>query len=276
MRIFPFVKNFYSIDIADFIIVSIPYEGYVNSRLGTFLAPNKIRQYSETVEAYSNHFNKSLENVRFFDLGNLKINLSYDNDSTILEIFNSLKSIVIDNKKRYVFIGGDHSITIASFLAIKNLFKNITYIHLDAHADCHNIYCGQKYSHANVLRRISEENKSISVGVRTFDDSERGYFFSNIINLDIDKSTLIKDYIKGYVYLSVDIDFFDPSISGAVSNPVAGGANFKDYIRILESIPFERIVGFDVVEVNPILDFPSFQTSILASEVIKEFLLAGK
>ncbi|MFN3995696.1 MAG: agmatinase [bacterium] len=276
MRIFPFVRNFYSIDEANYVIISIPYEGYANSRLGTFWAPQKIRQYSEVIEAYSNYFNKSLENVKFFDVGNIKIDFSYDNDNTIIEIYNSLKRVVIDKNKKYIFIGGDHSVTIASFWAVRDLFKNVSYIHLDAHADCHNLYHNQKYSHANVLRRISEVSNSIAVGVRTFDESERAYFFSNTISLDLDKIDFIKDYVRGYVYLSVDVDFFDPCFCGAVSNPVSNGASFQDFIKILQVLPVENIVGFDVVEVNPILDFPSYKTSIFASEIIREFILAGK
>jgi agmatinase len=273
MRLFPFVKRFTSIDDSDFLIVSIPYEGYVNSRLGTFLAPRFIRTFSDCIETYSNYFNKSLEDIKFFDLGDLYVDYSYDNDSTVLNLYNLLKKVVI-GKKRYVFIGGDHSITIPSFLAIKDLYKSVTYVHLDSHADCHDVYINQRYCHANVLRRISEEVNSIAVGVRTFDDSEKSYFFSKIINIDLNNIHLLKDYIDGYVYLSVDIDFFDPSIVEAVSNPNSSGANFEDYINILRLISVDRIVGFDVVEVNPVLDYPSFKSSIFASELIREFLLS--
>ena len=276
MRIFPFVRNYYSLNESKIVILSIPYEGYVNSRLGSFMAPEFIRKYSECVEIYSNYFNDSLENSKFFDLGDIKVNLKYDNDNTILEIYNYLKSVVIDRNKKYVFVGGDHSITIAAFWAVKNLYKNLTYIHLDAHADCHDIYLKQKYSHANVLRRISEENNTISIGVRTLDDKEKGYFFSNIINIDIDKISFLDDYIKSYVYLSVDVDFFDPSICKAVSNPVSNGGFITDYIKILQNISPGRIVGFDLVEVNPALDYPSFSTSIFASELIREFIIYSK
>ncbi|MEN3015391.1 MAG: agmatinase [bacterium] len=274
MRIFPFVKNYSSIENSDFLIVSIPYEGYVNTRLGCFYAPYYIRKYSECVESYSNYFNRSLEDVKFFDIGDIKIDFWYDNDNTVLEIYNYLRSVVISKSKRYVFIGGDHSITIAAFGAVRNLYKSLVYVHLDAHADCHNIYVGQKYSHANVLRRISEECLSVSVGVRTLDDSEKGYFFSNVVSLDLKNYHVIKDYVKGYIYLSVDVDFFDPSICPAVSNPISGGATFLDYIKILELLSSEKVVAFDIVEVNPILDHPSYNTCIVASEIIREFILS--
>ncbi|MCX7758760.1 MAG: agmatinase [bacterium] len=276
MRIFPFIKAYNSIEQSKYLVVSIPYEGYVNTRLGTFIAPKAIRKYSECIESYSNYFNKSLEDISFFDLGDMKIDFIYDNDNTILEIYKYLKSVVINKDKKYVFIGGDHSITIPCFWAIKNIYKNVIYIHLDAHADCHNVYHNQKYSHASVLRRISEENVSISVGVRTLDDAERGYFFSNIINIDLNNIGSLKDYLKGYIYLSVDVDFFDPSIAPAVSNPNSSGAKFEDYIKILEVLSSENIVGFDIVEVNPVLDYPSFTTCILACELLREFLLSGR
>lgn len=276
MRIFPFVKKYYSIENAKFLIISIPYEGYVNTRLGSFLAPKMIRKYSECIEVYSNYFNRSLEEVSFFDLGDINVNLYYDNDSTILDIYNYLKNVLISRDKNYIFIGGDHSITIASFLAMKNLYKNLVYIHLDAHADCHNEYCGQRFSHASVLRRISESSTSISIGVRTLDDMEKGYFFSNIINIDLNNIDSLGSFVNGYVYLSVDMDFFDPSISFAVSNPNSNGANFVHYIKILEILSNFKVVGFDVVEVNPTLDYPSYKTCILASEVIREFILSKK
>ncbi len=257
-------------------IISIPYEGYVNSRLGTFYAPKFIRTYSECIETYSNYFNRSLEEVDYFDIGDIKILHSLNNDETIGELYNTLKSIVVSKEKRYIFIGGDHSITIACFWALKSLYKNLIYIHLDAHADCHNLYCGQKYSHASVLRRISEENVCISVGVRTWDDFEKSYFFSRIINIELNNLDKLLDYVRGYVYLSVDMDFFDPSISCAVSNPNSNGATFQDYIKILNILSNERVVGFDVVELNPFLDYPSFKTTILAAEVIREFMLSSR
>lgn len=276
MRLFPFVRRYTSIDQSKYLIVSIPYEGYVNTRIGSFYAPKFIREYSECIESYSNYFNRSLEDVTYFDLGSIVVNLYYDNDNTILEIYKSIRNIVMNKDKRYIFIGGDHSITIPCFWAIKSLYKEVIYIHLDAHADCHNIYHNQKYSHASVLRRISEESLSISIGVRTLDESERGYFFSNVINIDLNNIDSLKDYVRGYIYLSVDVDFFDPSLSPAVSNPISDGARFEHYLKILEILSSEKVVGFDVVEVNPLIDFPSYKTCILASELIKEFILSCK
>ena len=280
MKIFPFLRNYTTLEQSKYVIVGIPYEGYVNSRLGSFKAPYYIRTYSELIENFSFYFSKSLEEIDLFDLGDIFIKLYENNDKTVYSIYKILKSILIDIKKRYVFIGGDHSITIASFLAVKDIFKDLIYIHLDAHADCHDKYLDQLYSHANVVRRISEyTNNIISIGVRTLDDFEKGFFFSNIINIEISNISYLRDVLNSlngkYIYLSLDMDFFDPCIAGAVSNPIPNGATFKDFIQILRILSEYIVVAFDVVELNPYLDYPKYNTSVLAAESIKEFIISS-
>jgi agmatinase len=280
MRIFPFLRNYTNLEQSKYLVIGIPYEGYVNSRLGTFKAPYYIRAYSELIETFSFYFSKSLEETDLFDIGDIFIKLDYNNDKTVYNIYKNLKNILIDTKKIYVFIGGDHSITIATFLAIKDIFKDLIYIHLDAHADCHDKYLNQIYSHANVVRRISEyTNNIISIGVRTLDDFEKGFFFSNIINIDLSNIISLKNILNSisskYIYLSLDIDFFDPCVAGAVSNPVHDGANFKHFIEILRILSEYNVVAFDVVEINPYLDYPNYKTSVLAAQAIKEFIISS-
>jgi len=280
MRIFPFLRNYTNLEQAKYLIIGIPYEGYVNSRLGTFKAPFYIRTYSELIENFSFYFSKSLEEVDIFDVGDIFVKLDENNDKTVYNIYKNLRSVIIDIKKRYIFIGGDHSITIPTFLAIKDVFKDLIYIHLDAHADCHDKYLDQIYSHANVVRRISEyTNNIISIGVRTLDDFEKGFFFSNVINIDLSNISYLKQVLENikskYIYLSLDIDFFDPSIACAVSNPVYDGADFKHFIEILRILSEYMVIAFDVVEVNPYLDSPSYSTSTLAAHAIKEFIISS-
>jgi agmatinase len=280
MRIFPFLRNYTNLEQAKYLIIGIPYEGYVNSRLGTFKAPSYIRTYSELIENFSFYFSKSLEEVDLFDIGDIFVKLDENNDKTVYNIYKNLRSVIIDIKKRYIFIGGDHSITIPAFLAIKDVFKDLIYIHLDAHADCHDKYLDQIYSHANVVRRISEyTNNIISIGVRTLDDFEKGFFFSNVINIDLSNISYLKKILENikskYIYLSLDIDFFDPSIACAVSNPVYDGADFKHFIEILRILSEYMVIAFDVVEVNPYLDSPSYITSTLAAHAIKEFIISS-
>ncbi|MCX7870070.1 MAG: agmatinase [bacterium] len=280
MHIFPFLRNYSNLEQSNYLIIGIPYEGYINSRLGSFKAPYYIRNYSELIETFSFYFSKSLEEINLFDLGDIFIKLDENNDKTVHNIYKNLKNVLIDIKKRYIFLGGDHSVTIATFLAIKDIFKDVAYIHLDAHADCHDKYLNQIYSHANVLRRISEHtNNIISIGVRTLDDFEKGFFFSNVINIDLANINYLKEALKNlnskYIYLSLDIDFFDPSIAPAVSNPVYDGASFSDFINILRILSEYMVIAFDVVEVNPFLDYPKYNTAVLAAQAIKEFIISS-
>jgi agmatinase len=166
---------------------------------------------------------------------------------------------LLQDMKCTVVLGGEHSVSLGSIRAHAEHFANLSILHLDAHSDMRDSYEGSRYSHACVMTRVKEiTDKIISVGVRSMDLSElkninkKNVFYAS----DIYKS---KDWIKKVVrklsrnvYITIDLDVFDPSIMPSTGTPEPGGQGWYDIIDLLDSVAKNRnVVGFDVVELCP-------------------------
>jgi Arginase/agmatinase/formimionoglutamate hydrolase, arginase family len=180
-------------------------------------------------------------------------------------------------KKFPIIIGGEHTVTLGSIKTLKEFYENLKILHLDAHLDLRDEYLGCKISHATVIRRIYEMGIPIlSVGVRTLCKEE--YEFIKKVNFPLlwmkdlkenrDKSLkTIEDFIKeGNIYLSLDMDVFDPSLAPGVGTPEPGGMSWYEFLQILKLVVRYNLVGMDIVEVKPSLG--NAITEYLAAKII--------
>lgn len=175
-------------------------------------------------------------------------------------------------------MGGEHSITIG---AVKN-YADADLIVVDAHSDFRESYGGSAYSHACVTRRcldILGDGRITSIGTRSISreeyeskDINRVSFISSAevrksgIELIVDE---VEKSIRGDVYLSIDMDGFDPSFAPAVGTPEPYGLTPWD-VRYLMNRLGKRIIGFDIVEFSPIYD--NGNTAMLAAKLIQDFI----
>ena len=165
-------------------------------------------------------------------------------------------------KKKFLFsLGGEHSISIGIFKALKEIYGPITILQIDAHADLRDSYHGSPLNHACVMARARDEgHKIVSCGIRALCDEEAERIESdNDIDCFFDhdgswKDNLesVIDKIKGPCYLTVDVDGIDPAEMPATGTPVPGGLNYQqlgDLIQIL----FEKVdvVAADINELRP-------------------------
>jgi len=170
------------------------------------------------------------------------------------------------------FFGGEHSISIGIIDAFQEKFDNLTVLQLDAHADLRKSYLGSEFNHACAMHRASKSTNLIQVGIRSMDSSEKEYmnydkcFFAEEM---YNQTEWIEESIEKMtqdVYLSIDLDVFDPSIMPATGTPEPGGLDWNTCIQYLRRV-FEQknIVGFDIVEFAPIkgLNGPGFLVSKL-------------
>jgi agmatinase len=185
--------------------------------------------------------------------------------------------VFLRDRKFSVVLGGEHTVALGAIRAHSEHFDNLSILHLDAHSDMRDSYEGSRYSHACVMARVKETaDRIISVGVRSMDSSELININKNNIFYasDIHKS---KDWIKkvvrklsGNVYVTIDLDVFDPSIMPSTGTPEPGGLGWYEAIELLERVSKSRhIVGFDVVELCPAANVaPDF----LAAKLIYKLL----
>ena len=164
----------------------------------------------------------------------------------------------LENGKFVVVVGGEHSVSLGPVKAhIKN-YTDITVLQLDAHSDLRDEYNGSKYNHACVMARIVELCPVVQVGIRSMDTSEKKTLDKNHVIFASEISTN-KNWIEKVlpelsknVYLTVDLDVFDPSIMASTGTPEPGGLFWYDVLRLLRAVFEEKnVVGFDVVELCP-------------------------
>lgn len=174
---------------------------------------------------------------------------------------------LLETNKFPTFFGGEHAISIGIIEAFNNKYKNLTVLQLDAHADLRPSYLGTPFNHACAMHAAAKNTNLIQVGIRSMDISEKQFldpdkcFFAEDIHGSTEWMDESISLMTNDVYLSIDLDVFDPSIMPSTGTPEPGGLGWNTTIRFLRKV-FEskRIVGFDIVELAPIshLKAPDF------------------
>lgn len=176
-----------------------------------------------------------------------------------------------------IILGGEHSVSIGAAQAITDHFKSVSVLQLDAHSDLRDEYEGSAYNHACVMARIRELCPIVQAGIRSMDrgeiknlDKERIFYAKDIYNNRdwIDNAVSL---LPENVYITIDLDVFDPSIMAATGTPEPGGLYWYDVLELLKKVAMQkRIVGFDVVELCPSKEL--YSCDFLAAKLIYKLM----
>jgi len=176
----------------------------------------------------------------------------------MIDAVNGTVEYYLGKDKFAVVVGGEHSVSIGSIRAHAEHCGDISILQLDAHADLRNEYNGSKYNHACVMARAKELCPIVQVGVRSMDSSEKGLmdrsrtFFSRDIHDNRDWIKKVNGTLSDNVYITIDLDVFDPSVMPSTGTPEPGGLLWYDVLALLRAVSSNKnIVGFDVVELCP-------------------------
>jgi len=261
-------------------LLGVPYDGTCCFRPGARFGPSAIREDSYGIETYCPQLNLDLEDIKFADIGSLdvplgdaKLTLDYISDATNILLKNNLKPLII---------GGEHSITSGVIKSIITNYPELIILQLDAHADLRDEWLGSKFSHACTMKRCLEilpSKKIYQIGIRSGTKSE----FIEMNNtkrliqhtLGENAKSLEKalNSFKGRpIYLTFDLDWFDPSIMPGTGTPEPGGYLWRDFAAIVEVLKSHNLIGADVVELSPKLDNSGI-SSILAAKVIRSLIM---
>ena len=252
--------------------LGVPFDSTSSFRPGSRFAPEAIRQASCNFESYDCFLKKEPEGI--VDFGDLSRSVNYED----LEM--ELTSLLRLHKEHFPIIaGGEHSITPIIVSEMKGRYDNLFVITLDAHMDFRRSYMGTENSHACASRKVSEivgiENMLL-MGLRSFSREEAEgsknleYYTSLEVRERLDELCDRIDDIKNNIYLSIDMDCFDPAYAPAVGNPEPYGLNPLEVRRIIESAS-PKLVGFDIVELCPPYD--NGNTACLAAKLVHEIAL---
>ncbi len=248
-------------------IVSAPYEHTVSYGSGAAYGPEAILEASSQVEFYDDEFDSEL----CFDLGIATlepINFEDKVDADALDlIYNQVKEL-LDLGKFVVTLGGEHTISTAPIKAHFEKYPNMSVLQFDAHSDLRHSYQDSLYSHASIMARVAEfvPNKHITqVGIRAQCIEESQFIKENHINTFYASGIRngkygenwvksLVDTLQNEVYITFDVDAFDPSIMPTTGTPEPDGLLYSDALNIFKEIRKQgkKIVGFDVVELAPV------------------------
>jgi len=222
-----------------------------------------------------------LVGVTMADVGDVAIQGS-DTEANYVRITGAARTIV-ERGALLVAVGGDHSISYPLGLGMESLGE-FDVVHVDAHADFFDDLDGARLTGASQLRRLAElpfVGTVSAVGVRNVDRPEvdglwefGGRWATSLDVIERGGDVVVRELVPDQtaLYVSIDIDVLDPSVAPGVSLPEPGGLSYRQLRRVLVEVARRgRVIGFDVVELNPARD-PSGVTSRAAAWLIAHFL----
>lgn len=265
-------------DEADWVLVGLPYDGTCSFRPGTRFGPEAIRAASWGLETYSPLQDATLDDVAYFDAGELEFPLG--NREAILAIIRDNARDVLTAGKRWLGLGGEHLVTYPVIQAYVEKYPDLAVLHFDAHADLREDYLGERLSHATVLRRVTEllegPERLVQIGIRSGPAEEFAWMrrHGTLLESRQHLPEALARLSGRPVFLTIDLDVLDPSIMSGTGTPEPGGLTFRELTDWLLAFRGLNFVGADVVELSPHYD-PSGVSTVTAAKVVREVLLLG-
>jgi agmatinase len=270
---------------AQVVILPIPYEQTTTYGTGTKEGPQALIAASRHMELYDEELDYEVYRVGIHTLRELEPIVS--GPQAMMDRITEVTGELLDHGKFVVGLGGEHTISFGLVRAYAERFSELSVLQFDAHADLRDTYQGTPYNHASVLRRISEIVPAVQVGMRSLSREEalwvkargRQLFYASDVVGSPSIATTISEALTDYVYITICLDGFDPSIMPAVGTPEPGGLGWYDVLRIIRRVSETRhIVGFDVVELFPIPGniAPDFLAAKLVYKVLGYRFQLGK
>lgn len=264
------------------VVLPVPYDETSTWGKGADKGPEAILEASANMELYDIETNSEIYKIGIFTAPPVTEKSSPE------QMVNAVHQETLKYLKQGKFIvglGGEHSVTTGFVRAHAELYKNLTVLQLDAHTDLRPDYEGSPYNHACVMSRVAEICPFVQVGIRSMDSIEKPFlkqeklFLAEHIHGRSDWHQKVADQLTENVFITIDLDVFDPSIMPSTGTPEPGGMLWYDVIALLRLVAGQRkIVGFDVVELAPseINKAPDFMASKLIYKLLSYVFQTGR
>ena len=271
---------------AKVVILPVPYGRTVSYKQGTENGPRAILDASCSLELFDEEIGRDTYRIGINTPEELKVQMLSPEEMTA-QVEERVSHFVKDDKFP-VILGGEHTVTIGAVKALLKTHKNMSVFSLDAHHDLRDTYKDSRFSHACVNRRISEMCGTVITGARSLSKEEKNFLPNpnvtvfNVYDIqDIPNwKEKIRESLTEDVYISIDLDVFDPSIMPSVGTPEPGGVGWYEVLDLLKYMTqYKNIVGMDIVELCPIKDMvaPDFLAAKLLYRILGyNFLLNNK
>ena len=257
------------------VLVTVPYDGTSTWGKGADKGPELFLDASENMELYDIETDSEPYLQGVYRAGEVSENSTPE--KMVEAVSQKTKELVKDREKLFTLIGGEHSVSIGSIRAVGEEYKQLTVLQLDAHTDLRPEYHGSKNNHACAVFEANQKHKLVQVGIRSMDAEEKQYlppkrvFFAHEIAKNEDWIKDVLDKVTGNVYITIDLDAFDPSIAPSTGTPEPGGLQWYPTLKLLRKV-FKKcnVVAFDIVE---LMDSPAAKpTAFLAAKLYYKML----
>lgn len=255
-------------------LFGVPYDGTTSFRPGTRFGPAAIREVSSGLESYDPQLDLDLEDLAFADLGAVAI--PFGAPEPVVAAVRQATEAVLDLGLAPLMLGGEHSISSGAVAAVAQRHPDLVLVQLDAHADLRQSWLGARHSHACAMRRCLEvlpsgELRQIAIRSGTREEFQELRGSGRLVPIAAMAAALAP--LRGRpLYLTVDLDWFDPAVLPGTGTPEPGGFHWPHFAELLEELRQHRLVAADVVELAPQLD-PSGVSAVLAAKVTRSLLL---
>ncbi len=256
-------------------LFGVPYDGTTSFRPGTRFGPAAIREVSQGLETYCPQLDLDLEDLAYVDLG--AVDIPFGAPEPVVNAVQRATTAVLDLGLNPLMLGGEHSISSGAVAAVANQHPDLVLVQLDAHADLREEWLGTRHSHACAMRRCLEVLPSgdlLQLAIRSGTRSEFHELHSS--GRRMDDVQALRDAMAPWtgrpIYLTVDLDWFDPAVLPGTGTPEPGGFLWGDFAAVVDVLSGHRLVAGDVVELAPQLD-SSGVSSVLAAKVTRSLIL---
>jgi len=247
--------NYAGRDTSNIVLYPVPYDATSTWGKGADEGPEAFLVASENMELYDIESDTEVYKRGVFLENAPDCNISPDE---MVKMVKEKALEVFKSGKLFSMIGGEHSISIGAIMAAKEKFEKISVLQLDAHSDLRPEYLGSEYNHACAMHWASKNTNLVQVGIRSMDVVEKPFvnhnnlfLASEIAEQDNWQQSVI-DKLGETVYLSIDFDYFDPSIMPSTGTPEPGGLTWYPTLDLLQKLAKQKkIIGFDIVELAP-------------------------
>ncbi|MBM5808918.1 MAG: agmatinase [Cyanobacteria bacterium M_surface_9_m1_291] len=255
-------------------LFGVPYDGTTSFRPGTRFGPAAIREVSSGLESYCPQLDRDLEDLAFADLG--AVDIPFGAPEPVVEAVKAATEQVLALGLKPLMLGGEHSISSGAVAAVAAQHPELVLVQLDAHADLRHEWLGARHSHACAMRRCLEvlpSGQLLQIAIRsgTKDEFSELQQTGRLVAMEQMAAALLP--LRGKpLYLTVDLDWFDPAVLPGTGTPEPGGFLWSHFAALVDELRHHQLVGADVVELAPQLD-PTGVSSVLAAKVTRSLLL---
>lgn len=237
-------------------VLPVAYDGTSTWVKGADKGPYALLEASANMEVYDIETNSEVYRIGIFTDEIMEGDFSSPDQMVNAVRSRTLK--LINDGKLVATIGGEHSVSIGAVQAHARTYDHLTVLQIDAHADMRSSYEGSPYNHACVMARVKELCPVVQVGIRSMDSSEKTnidphrVFWAHQLVANNSWMDEAIDLITPNVYITFDLDGFDPSIFPSTGTPEPGGLLWYPTLTFLRKVIESRnLVGFDIVELCP-------------------------